>query len=228
MPLVNGKIYNVQEVLDLLEDLDSEDDVDISSERDSDEDENILDAMAAEQQKPQQEMSPSEDEQCNVYLCSPYHEGVTNISPIIDVTISTCTAEQAFSLPPPHISDGNHELSTDVVTDDVPFHSTSFLTPNVDFCISDRHTWSGKSFYGEPSETITTQSMSTSTPKRGKTREVVEKDKVVFVPVVVQSEVYQKEEDMSVRNQLCQIILILVENIVDSLLQEDQKCVVTQ
>ena len=63
MPLVKGKIYNVQEVLDLLEDLDSEDDVDISSERDSDEDENILDALTAEQQKPQPEMSPSEDGQ---------------------------------------------------------------------------------------------------------------------------------------------------------------------
>ena len=45
MPSVKGKIYNVKEVLDLLEDLDSEDDVDISSERHSSEDENILDAV---------------------------------------------------------------------------------------------------------------------------------------------------------------------------------------
>ena len=84
--------------------------------------------MAAEQQKPKQEMSPSEDEQCNVYLCYPHHEGVTNISRNIDVTISTCTAEQAFSLPQPHISDGNHELSIDVVTDLFILHLSLHLT----------------------------------------------------------------------------------------------------
>ena len=169
MPLVKGKVYNVEEVLALLNDLESDDNVHISSEGESDEGENILDT---EQENPQQEVSP-EDEQYNVNLLSSSQhllslQGVTNISNID--AISTCTAVRAFSLPPPNVSDSNEDLFTDVVTDDVP--SQSYLTSNnIDFCISEGHTRSGKLFYGEPSQTaVTTRSMCTSTPKRAKTR----------------------------------------------------------
>ena len=99
---------------------------------------------------------------------SQHLEGASTI--IADATISTCTAGRAFTLLPPHISDGNVDLFTDVVNDDVP--SQSYLTSNnIDFCISEGHTRSGKLFYGEPSRTVvTTQSMCTSTPKGAKTR----------------------------------------------------------
>ena len=90
--MVKGKMF--KKCLICLRILNSDDDVDISSEVNSDEDDNILDSVAAEQQNPQQEMSPPEDEQCNVYLCSPHHEGVTHISPIIDATIQL--SKQAY------------------------------------------------------------------------------------------------------------------------------------
>ena len=59
MTLVKGKVYIVEIVLALLNDLESDDDVHISSEGESDEGENILDT---EQENPQQEVPP-EDEQ---------------------------------------------------------------------------------------------------------------------------------------------------------------------